>query len=126
MRHRLTRRADADIERILRDTLIAFGPRQVETYAALIDKAVGLVAEFPERPSSKNRPDLAPGLRSFPIAFASGRRQGASHVLYFTVADGPDRTREVVILRVLHDRMDPRLRLTGDRDELTGAESPTA
>ena len=121
MRHRLTRRADEDIEHILVETLRAFGPRQMQTYAALIDRAIALVAEAPERASSQGRPDLASGIRSFHIALASGRRRGASHVLYFTLTDAAEDDREVVILRVLHDRMEPRLRLAtggeGSEDE---------
>ncbi len=111
MRRRLTRRADEDIEHILNETFRAFGPRQVQAYASLIDRAIALVAEAPERPSSQHRPDLAPGIRSFHIAVASGRKGGASHILYFTVRDAAEDDREVVILRVLHDRMEPRLRL---------------
>lgn len=116
MRHRLTRRADADIEHILEETLRAFGPRQVGAYAELIDRAIDMVAEGPERPSSQARPDLAPGLRSFHVAIASGRRRGASHILYFTVMDATEGGREVVILRILHDRMEPRLRLAAWSD----------
>lgn len=111
MRHRLTRRADEDIAQILRDTLREFGPRQVLAYAALIDKAIAMVAEAPRRPSSTDRSDLAAGVRSFHLAVASGRRRGASHVLYFTLSDRTDRDSEVVILRVLHDRMEPWDRL---------------
>ncbi|MDV2983045.1 UNVERIFIED_CONTAM: type II toxin-antitoxin system RelE/ParE family toxin [Methylobacteriaceae bacterium AG10] len=112
MRHRLTRRADTDIEHILEETLRAFGPTQVQAYAQLIDRAIAMVAEVPERPSSQGRPDLGPGIRSFHVALASGRRRSASHILYFTITDAMGGEREVVILRVLHDRMEPRLRLT--------------
>jgi toxin ParE1/3/4 len=114
VRHRLTRRADEDIAHLLQETFREFGPHQVRIYAALIDRAMALVAEDPERPSSKDRSDLADGVRSFHVALASGRTRGASHVLYFTVVEHEDRSREVLILRVLHDRMEPRPRLTPD------------
>ena len=118
MRHRLTRLADADITHLLQETLRAFGPRQVQTYAALLDRAIALVAEAPTRASSRDRSDLAAGVRSFHVSLASGRKHGAAHVLYFTVADQAQRGHEVVILRVLHDRMEPRPRLISE----TGAD----
>lgn len=116
MRHRLTRRADNDIAHPLQETLRAFGPRQVQIYAALIDRAIALVAEEPERPSSKDRSDLVAGVRSFHVALASGRKRGAARVLYFTVMDHVGRGSEIVILRVLHERMEPRPRLISGSD----------
>lgn len=121
MRLRLTRRADEDIERILEETLRTFGSRQVQAYAELIDRAIAMVAEEPRRPSSKIRPEIAAGIRSFHVALAGGRRTGASHVLYFTVVDAADDAGEVVILRILHDRMEPRRRLPGGLDPTSAA-----
>lgn len=115
MRHRLTQRADDDLKHLLQETLRAFGPRQTRIYAALIDRAIGLIADEPERPSSKDRSDLVAGVRSFHIALASGRKRSASHVLYFTVMDRVEFGSEVVILRVLHERMEPRPRLISER-----------
>ena len=91
-------------------------------YAELIDRAIALVTEEPERPSSKDRSDLVAGVRSFHVALASGRKRGASHILYFTVVDRVERGSEVVILRVLHERMEPRPRLIsgGDPDNSRG------
>ncbi|MCJ2015010.1 type II toxin-antitoxin system RelE/ParE family toxin [Methylobacterium sp. J-076] len=111
MRHRLTLRAERDIEDILRETLRTFGNRQVQAYAEIIDRAVAMIVDDPERPSTRSRTELAPGIRSFHMAHASPRRRGASHILYFSVIA---ERREVVVLRVLHEKMEPRLRVGAD------------
>lgn len=124
MPHRRTRRAGDDIERILVETYREFGTRQLEAYAGYIDRAIAMIADAPDRPSSKSRPELGPETRSFHVALATGRKGGASHVLYYRVQDGEHGDAEVVILRVLPDRMEPRLRLTVDLD-LTEDEDAT-
>ena len=94
-------------------------------YADLIDRAVAMMADDPERSSSKDRSDLVAGVRSFHVALAGGRKRGASHVLCFTVMGRVERDSEVVMLRVLHDRMEPRPGLIsgGDPDN-SGADDP--
>ncbi|MBK3404166.1 type II toxin-antitoxin system RelE/ParE family toxin [Methylorubrum populi] len=114
--HRLTRRADGDIERILDETRSEFGTHQLLAYSNYIDRAIAMVADTPRRPSSKERPELGPGIRSFQVALATGRRRGASHVLFYQVTEGFGDEDDVVILRVLPERMEPRPRLTVDLD----------
>jgi toxin ParE1/3/4 len=77
----LTEAADQDVVDILRDTARRFGPLQRAGYADIIGKAVRMVAEDPERPGSRRRDDLSPGLRSFHLEIAARRRGAASHVL---------------------------------------------
>lgn len=116
MPHRLTLRAEADIERILDETHSEFGTHQLLAYSKHLDRAIDMVAQAPGRPSSKDRDELGPGIRSFHVALATDRRRGASHVLFYQVMRGHGVEDEVVILRVLPDRMEPRLRLTVDFD----------
>jgi toxin ParE1/3/4 len=106
--YRLTDAADLDVDGILLETVRRVGPEQRRRYAALINAAMGLVAEAPERPGSRKRDDLASGIRAFHVELA-GRHQGAAaHVLFYLVEQQhPDRDADILILRVLHERMDP-------------------
>jgi toxin ParE1/3/4 len=108
---RYSERADADISEILLETERRFGPRQQSSYAGLIDKAAGMVGENPDRAGSQSRPDLGAGIRSFPIRLAAGRRGAAAHTLYYRIDPAEQR---VLILRLLHDRMEPARHLTED------------
>jgi toxin ParE1/3/4 len=83
VKYRLTEAADEDVGDILRETARLFGRLQRRNYAALIEKAIEMVAEHPERGGSRQRDELALGLRSFHVELAAGRRGAASHVLYY-------------------------------------------
>jgi toxin ParE1/3/4 len=107
-KYRFTALADADIEGILTHTLQGFGNRQLEQYAALIEKAAQMIGEEPLRPSSKARDELGPAVRSFHIEIAAGRRGAASHILYYVPSALDDGTDGVIVLRVLWDGMEPR------------------
>lgn len=111
-RFRLSAAADADIDGILDETLRRFGTKQYGTYAALIQSALSLVAGDPLRPGSKDWSDLKAGMRSFPVALAA-RRRGASPHLLFYVPDAPAGT-GILVVRVLHQAMDPRGHIAGD------------
>jgi toxin ParE1/3/4 len=71
-----------------------------------------MVAENPERPGSRQREELASGVRSFHVELAARRRGAASHVLYHIREHLDDGREGVVIARVLHDRMEPLRHLT--------------
>jgi toxin ParE1/3/4 len=71
-----------------------------------------MVAENPERPGSRQRDELASGVRSFHVELAARRRGAASHVLYYIREHLDDGREGVVIARVLHDRMEPLRHLT--------------
>lgn len=112
MSHRLTAKAERDIETILRDTLTLFGPRQVRTYAALIDQAIALVASDPDLVSSRPRPLLGKGVRSLHLDVASGRIGSGSHIVFYAAVGRRSDTTQIAILRILHERMDPATRVT--------------
>jgi toxin ParE1/3/4 len=107
LRYGLSRQATADLASILVETARLFGPAQQRKYAELIIAAVKLVAAEPERVGSKARDDLRTGLRSLRIERAAGRSRAASHVLFYRVESLDDGLPGVMILRILHDRMDP-------------------
>jgi toxin ParE1/3/4 len=91
----------------------------VEIYAGILDKALSMIADDPRRPAALDRSDIFPGVRSLHLSFAAGRRHGAAHKVYF-FGSRPDQT-ETVILRVLHERMEPNRRvLSAIRADLKG------
>lgn len=103
-----TRSADQDIKEILSDTLKRFGPRQVDVYADIIDKGMVMVGEDPERGGSIDRTEIAPDVRLFHLELAAGRSGAASHCLYYTTGRMSNGAVGTIILRVLHERMEPR------------------
>ena len=106
-RYKYARTADRDLEIILQYTTQRFGQSQRQQYAELIDRAAALVAADPLRHGSRPREELAPGLRSFHVERAARRRGAAAHVLYYTQGTLNNGRADVIILRVLHERMDP-------------------
>lgn len=107
MNVRLTREAERDLAEIARYTVATFGADQAMRYAALIEHALALLAENPLRSASRGRDELRPGVRSLPLSRVAARRHAASHILYYHLAAGTDEEQHVVILRVLHERMEP-------------------
>jgi toxin ParE1/3/4 len=107
--YRVTEAAKQDFKAVLKDSLDRFGTHQRDSYKRLIAQAVTLVAADPLGGGSWDRGALFPGLRAFHLDHAAGRRAAAAHTLYYLVADGPDGSPQVVILRLLHESMEPRL-----------------
>ena len=108
MPYRLSDAAALDVDRILWETMRRFGPRQRRRYAQLINPAIGRVAEAPARPGSQPRDEFGPGVRSFHIERAATQRGAAAHVLFYRVEQQhTDGSADILILRVLHERMDP-------------------
>lgn len=120
---RLTREAERDLAEIARYTVETFGPDQAMRYAALIECALAALAENPRRPASRARDELRSGVRSMHLARAAVRRHAASHILYYHLAAGLDGGQDIVILRVLHERMEPLKRLV-DANSLEKDEQP--
>lgn len=117
MRHSLTAAAERDIRNILRETIKAFGVRQLSVYAGIIDRGIELVTENPERGGSLDRSRIAADVRLFHLELAAGRRGAAAHCLYYIKSLLPDGSSGVIILRVLHESMEPRhkiIRALGD------------
>lgn len=103
---RFTDLAQQDVRDILRQTSERFGPGQTRVYAALLDHAQSLLAANPFRPGSLDRSALWPGIRLFHLELAAAKTGAASHCLYYQAnAD------EVIVLRVLHQRMEPATHL---------------
>lgn len=111
MKFRLAEPAERDIRNILGESLQMFGPLQARAYARIIERGIALVANDPDCLGSVGREELAPGIRSLHLEIAARRRGGAAHCLYYTTARLPDGMEGVVIVRVLHERMEPRHRV---------------
>lgn len=111
MTFEITQAAERDIRSILSETLKTFGTRQFALYRAILNSGVGLVAEDPERPSSIARPDIARNVRCFHLELAAGKSGGAAHSLYYVTARLSTGSTGTVILRVLHERMEPRYKV---------------
>ncbi|MDX3927326.1 MAG: type II toxin-antitoxin system RelE/ParE family toxin [Shinella sp.] len=103
---RLTREAERDLAEIARYTVTAFGVDQARRYAALIERAFDMPAENPAHILSRARDELRPAVRSFHLSRAAAKRHAASHLVYFQHAGA-----DVLVLRVLHERMEPIRRL---------------
>jgi toxin ParE1/3/4 len=88
-----------DVEDALRFTLQTFGERKYEEYRALIRLAIEEIAEDPDHPRSKHRPDIHERARTFHIG-RRGRR--ARHFLLYRIADDG----VVEFARFLYDGMD--------------------
>jgi len=86
----LSPRAQADIDDIWEYTVQRWGERQAETYTSLIKEGVDAIADNP----GVGRPcdDVRPGYRRYPVG---------SHVLFYRV-----RAADIVVVRILHKRMD--------------------
>ena len=102
---------------ILRESARLFGPKQRERYADLIRAAAEMAAADPLRPGSRARDELGAGVRSFHVELAARRRGAASHLLYYVPGGGVPKAVGIVILRILHEAMEPSRHL--------GAEQPT-
>lgn len=123
MRHELTEFAERDIRDILRKTMQMFGPRQVQACARIIERGIELVSEDPDRPGSADRAELAPGLRLLHLEIAAKRRGGAAHCLYYLKGRLSHDVTGVIVVRVLHERMEPRYRVLGTLTTLKEAGS---
>jgi toxin ParE1/3/4 len=111
MRQELTEPAERDIRDILRNTMQMFGPQQARTYARIIEHGIELISDDPDRPGSIDRAELAPGVRLLHLEIAAKRSGGAAHCLYYIKGRLSDDTTGVIVVRVLHERMEPRHRV---------------
>jgi plasmid stabilization system protein ParE len=95
-----TEAARSDLEGILARSADTFGPDQATVYRATINAALSEIAADPYSPLAPQRDDIAPGVRMMPCA-RHGRP--ASHAIAYRIDDD---ARTVLILRLLHERMD--------------------
>jgi toxin ParE1/3/4 len=111
MSYLLTRAAERDIRDVLRYTLKHFGPRQLDVYEEIISKGLEMVGDNPDRGGALDRPEIAAGVKLFHLELAVGRSGGASHCIYYTHGIVDDGELGAIILRILHESMEPRYRV---------------
>ena len=102
-RFRLSDPAREDLEHILSVSLERWGSRGRERYSALIAAALREIGRSPTGGATRERSEVAEGLRSLHIRQTkrAGTVKSPVHVIFYRV--GPP----IEIVRVLHDRMDP-------------------
>ena len=88
--YKLSEAAAKDIEQLLDQSILDFGPLQTETYHYDLTNCLELLAENAEMGTSAE--DLRAGYRRFPHE---------SHVIFYTRRD-----EHILIVRILHKRMD--------------------
>jgi toxin ParE1/3/4 len=111
-RYRLSRLAQNDLLRILSTSEERWGPDARHRYAVTIAAAMRKVADDPKGSTTKARPELLTGIRSIHVRHVrvhdvEEKVRHPVHVLYYRVI-APDL---VEIVRVLHERMEPRRHL---------------
>jgi toxin ParE1/3/4 len=114
-RYRLSEPAKADIAAILTRSEELHGREARIRYRACITAAMRRVAVDPEGRSTVDRAELVPGIRSFHIRHSRDESREAPvanpvHVIFYRVMQPG----VVEIVRVLHDRMEPRLHIGHD------------
>lgn len=90
-RYYLTDKAERDLESIIDHTVQEWGGSQANTYLDGLASRAQLLAENPDLGTARDT--LSEGLLSFPYE---------SHILYYK-----KHARDIVIVRVLHQHMDP-------------------
>lgn len=111
--YRVTDAAKRDFKKILAETEEQLGTGQRKIYRQLIAKGVKMIAAEPDRGGSWDRGSVVPGLRAFHLEHAAGKRGAASHALYYAAERSPDGSPCIVILRLLHDSMEPEFHIVG-------------
>jgi len=116
-RYRLSKPAKADIAAILRRSEEVHGKEARIRYSGCLTAAMRCVAADPEGRSTVDRAELAPGIRSFHIRHSRDASREASvakpvHVLFYRVIQPTC----VEIVRVLHDRVEPRRHIDPGED----------
>ncbi len=93
--YRLTPAAESDLEAIWIDTLQRWGAEQADRYIDTLTAAFADLAQSPKRAPTCDQ--IRPGYR---------RRHFERHMIYFRIT-----TYGIVVVRVLHDRMDAQRHL---------------
>ena len=108
-RYRLSEPAKTDIAAILRRSEELHGKEARIRYRACLTAAMRRTAADPEGRSTVDRSELVPGIRSFHVRHSRDESREAPvanpvHVLFYrAISPGV-----IEIVRVLHDRMEPR------------------
>ena len=93
----ISARAERDLQHIVQHSLEAWGEEQCDRYAAALDRALETIAANPA--IGRQRDDLRPGMRSMVVE---------QHAIFYRVT-----TTAVVVVRVLHGRMDAGRAIVG-------------
>lgn len=117
-RFRLSRPAQADLDKILTTSAERWGDDTSRRYAELLVAAMRKVAADPEGPVTQNRKEILSGIRSLHLRQVRRDRRAGSvrqpvHVIYFRAIEPG----VIEIVRVLHERMDPGRHLGAAPDE---------
>jgi toxin ParE1/3/4 len=113
-RFRLSGPAQADVASIQATSLQRWGPDGRARYAALLFAALRTIAKDPKPPTSRDRAELVPGVRSLHLRHVRQKRgvKTPVHVVYYREI----RAGLIEIVRVLHERMEPSRHL-GDAEQ---------
>ncbi|MBS1164001.1 MAG: type toxin-antitoxin system RelE/ParE family toxin [Proteobacteria bacterium] len=111
MIYELTASAERDITEILAATLRTFGTHQLSVYADIIERGLEMVGDDPERAGSMDRSSVLANVRLFHLELAAGRRGAAAHCLFYLRGTMSNGATGVIVLRVLHEAMEPRYKL---------------
>jgi toxin ParE1/3/4 len=113
---RIAAPAQNDISNIWIWTVERFGHAAALRYETLIDQAISDLADDPERPAAKERPDLLPGVWLYHLAFSRAHvprdqavKSPRHFVMFRHVQPGV-----IEILRILHDSRDLARHLPDD------------
>ncbi|RAI40503.1 type II toxin-antitoxin system RelE/ParE family toxin [Rhodoplanes roseus] len=114
-RIRISPRAQADLVQILSTSEARWGAAARRRYSASIAAAFRSIAAEPSSATSRDRAELSPGLRSLHLRHVcrDSRVGRPAHVVFYRAVE-PDITE---IVRVLHERMEPRRHVRGGRAE---------
>lgn len=117
-RFRLSRLARADLADILATSARRWGIEGRRRYVALLSNAMREAAANPEGPATRDRPELASGIRSFHIRHTHSNDPDTQvrkpvHVVYYRLV----RPGLIEIVRVLHERMEPSRHLGGASED---------
>jgi toxin ParE1/3/4 len=117
-RFRISPPARTDLARILAASAERWGTEGRRRYASVLAAAMRQVAADPQGPTTRDRAELAPGVRSLHARHVRGlapepRVKRPVHIVYYRSA-GSD---VIEIVRVLHERMEPRRHFGGEPED---------
>jgi toxin ParE1/3/4 len=116
LRPRLAPAAGQDLREVLRWSEQNFGESAAKRYRALIKQAMRDIGADPERPGSKERPEImVRGARTYHLEFSRNRVSGTKvkeprHFLLYRRRDDC----VIEVARILHDGRDLQRHLPGD------------
>lgn len=111
MNYEITESARKDIKNILTETVKIIGTHQLDVYQKIIDQGILMISDDPDRASALDRPEIAADIKLFHLELAAGKSGAAAHCLYYKIGRMSDDNVGVLVLRVLHESMEPRYKV---------------